>query len=117
MTKLTWADVAQYYVGCEIMTPEGKEVIESIRNPTEYKYCVKIQRGDNPHLKLDQVKPILKRMEDMSKDEEILFLDLNYGSKQHFDMFSPVAFHYLISKGYNVFGLEESEFVDEKTVK
>jgi hypothetical protein len=114
MSNLKWKDVAHYYVGCEIMTPEGKVTFDS------YTY------GDKRPIFSDslekdylanQVKPILKRMEDIAIQDRLHVLE-KLGCKERNDIlysFSPEAVHFLISKGYNVFGLAEDEFIDAKT--
>lgn len=115
MTKLTFKDVAHYYVGkIKVTTPEGVANFDFTFPKDEEKETIGCYDTLNMDWRPEQVKPHLKRMGDMSFDDKMKlgeFTSLDIASIRY--EFTPEAFHYLITKGYNVFGLDESEFIVE----
>jgi hypothetical protein len=94
-------------VGVSLMVREGNEMTYLMQSDTKA-IC---EYPSNCH------KPILKRMEDMSAEDlyEMHLLTPNEDVELMNVGYTPKEFHFLISKGYNVFGLSEDEFIDQKT--
>lgn len=146
-------DYLHYYMGCKAITTDDNEQAELVGVSDDNAHLVHDGTGSYGTCDISGVKPILRRLEDMTevegvdlaklqhnptrhKDIEVLYIKtehLHYidGTRwsgdgvseynEYFVDFSQMKadqFHYLLSKGFDLFGLIDAGLaVDIKTVE
>lgn len=107
-------EVLHYYLGQEVSTDSGSETLDAIYNNGDIETLF---RGHlRNYYSLERVKPILRPLSDMTEEELREMCDkanVGYRSLESFKIhFSqilfPAEFHYLLSHGFDLFGLIES---------
>jgi len=131
--KIKWADVAHYYHGSNIgIRINGEEydrtfLMVSYRNVGGSHFEKWVNEGvywrgyGSQFVKWDSHKPILRNLEDMTEaeDNECMlvhtrnvegeeFKRVVWDLAKHHDILNQYSTHWLISRGFDVFGLIES---------
>lgn len=116
---IKFKDVAHMYLGCKIMTAEGIGTFNALYTGDHHEPIVSYDFV-NAHLRFDEVKPVLKRMEDHTPEDEARMLEkykhfLKTGKDPVMTM--SLTVWTMTREGYDVFLLIDSgEAIDAATL-
>lgn len=119
-------EVLHLYTGCQMSTPYGEcKFLYYKFGCDELRYNpVIVDRGDMQFaFKLDEVKPILRKLSDSTEEEKKEFNELAIRGLKTFDSNQFVAYDanttvYLLSRGFDLFGLIDSgQAIDLSTLE
>lgn len=128
---MKFKDVAMHYIGCEVeyKTPNGESVNLLLAGINDKALYISNRHGDFTWLAFSKVKPILRKLEDMTEEDAKEFLSIGEYQRIEsiqvddvsidfyiddipfavwFDSISPKQFHFLCQRGYDLFGLIDS---------
>jgi hypothetical protein len=120
MNKITFEDVAHMYLGCKIQTAEGIGTFNDLAVGDD-KCTEPITSYDlvHAHLNFDEVKPVLRRMDDADSMSALLnakYMRL-YMSVNTKGMRQAVGIMALCREGFDIFGLiDNGEAIDAATL-
>lgn len=117
---MKFKEIAHYFLGHEIKigSIEGTFEIEKV---SQHSVCIgKNINGVELWYKASHCKPVLIPMHKISDEDKKKRDDIFYANRNPQDGYTDfdgyvAVIHFLLSKGYNVFNLPESEFIDTTT--
>lgn len=138
MKKELTANILALYLGCEVETPEGLAKMCAV---SELGFCAVLFATEIRKFAINQITPTLRPLSDMTEEEAREIYRMDFGSefevkdwmeenpalewirgdnevyREEIDIFigSPEIWAYLLSRGFDLFGLIEAGLAKDKT--
>jgi hypothetical protein len=123
------SDYLHLYLGCDLYTGTGKVKLVAVQKEAIpcCEFRIIVLNGNVTH-EAKNVKLLLRRLSSMSEKElqecgNMVYdfsddPELNNHKPQDFEICAPEQFHYLLSKGFDLFGLIDSGLaIDKETIQ
>lgn len=110
-------DFLHLYLGCEVMevgNNRGKlYAIGLLGGDGKYRALVDCSSNDSYWTSLENLKPLLRKLSSMSEEERkehrlLMYGEVDMANQIYSYAETPDSFHYLLSKGFDLFGLVDA---------